>query len=333
MSKTNDFQNYYYNGIKALDNNDYATARYWLEITVNEPKYRNNSLLRLCMINLREGKYAPTREILENQVDSSDIRFKRLYGLLENIENNFETSKKYFSECLLDPSLQRRSLLSISKLYIQTGDNEVARKMLETLNIYKEFKTQTIIDLICLNILEKNYDSAYKLLTTIDKNILTPKLLNHYHQLNIYLLYLMGKLKDSNYGANLVENYTVSRLLDDSEEHLLKHIQRHKNQNKRDSTGCFFRDTNLKELLADAKDIIKELNPNHFEVSDFYRFRLDKPIGYKGKEITRDLCVATIIGSKEIISMYPVLLSSSFDKEGMSTSKQLKLKREQGGNK
>lgn len=73
------------------------------------------------------------------------------------------------------------------------------------------------------------------------------------------------------------------------------------------------------------------MNANHFEVSDMYRFRLDTPIGYKGDLITSDICVVTMIGTKDIITMYPVSLSDEFDKEGMSTSKELKLKRLQGG--
>ena len=73
------------------------------------------------------------------------------------------------------------------------------------------------------------------------------------------------------------------------------------------------------------------MTANHFEVSDMYRFRLDTPIGYKDDLITSDLCVVTIIGTKDIITMYPVSLSDEFDKEGLATSKELKLKRLQGG--
>lgn len=73
------------------------------------------------------------------------------------------------------------------------------------------------------------------------------------------------------------------------------------------------------------------MNSNHFEVSDMYRFRLDTPIGFKGDDITSDLCVVTMIGTKDILTMYPVLLSDEFDKEGMSESKELLLKRKQGG--
>lgn len=62
-----------------------------------------------------------------------------------------------------------------------------------------------------------------------------------------------------------------------------------------------------------------------------YRFRLDAPIGFKGDEETSDLCVVTMIRAKDILTMYPVLLSDEFDNEGMSESKELSLKRKQGG--
>lgn len=58
-----------------------------------------------------------------------------------------------------------------------------------------------------------------------------------------------------------------------------------------------------------------------------YRFKLDSPTWYKGNIITSDLCVVTMIGTKDIITMYPVSLSDEFDKERFSTSEQLKLKR------
>lgn len=82
--------------------------------------------------------------------------------------------------------------------------------------------------------------------------------------------------------------------------------------------------------MTDARETIEDMNGNHFEFSDMYRFKLDTPIGYKGDLITSDLCVATIIGTKDIITMYPVSLSDEFDKEGLATSKELKLKRLQG---
>ncbi len=321
----------YFKGIEFWNNNDYINARYWFEIAHKyNGKYCDLSLSKLIQIDLKRGNYAKARNLLrENQ--SSAIEFKQVYGLLENIENNFEKSKTYYSQCMVVPEMQNKSLLAIAKLYIQTGDDEVARKMLETLQLNERFYIQSTISLVCLNILEKNYKDAYKYLKSIDSQQLTPKLLQHYRMLEMYLLCNLGKLKKSDNHFDPVRDYMIYRLFDDSDDLLLDHVSNHMNQNERLTNGCFFKYVDLKKLLIDAREKIENMNSNHFEVSDMYRFRLDTPIGFKGDEITRDLCVVTMIGTKDILTMYPVLLSDEFDKEGMSGSKQLLFKRNQGG--
>lgn len=321
----------YFKGIEFWNNNDYRYARYYFEMAYKYNGELNDlSLSKLIQIDLREGKYAKVRNLLKNN-QSDIIEFKQVYGLLENIENNFEKSKTYYSQCMIDPDMQNKSLLAIAKLYIQTGDNEVARKMLETLQLNRKFYIQSTIGLVCLNILEENYRDAYRYLKSINSDRLTPKLLQHYQILEMYLLRNLGKLKKSDNNFDPIKNYMIYRLFDDSEDLLLKHISKHMNQRDKDTNGCFFKYTDLKKLLIDAREKIENMNSNHFEVSDMYRFRLDTPIGFKGEEETRDLCVVTMIGTKDILTMYPVLLSDEFDKEGMSESKELLLKRKQGG--
>lgn len=321
----------YFKGIEFWNNNDYRNARYYFEMAYKYNGELNDlSLSKLIQIDLREGKYAKVRNLLKNN-QSDIIEFKQVYGLLENIENNFEKSKTYYSQCMIDPDMQNKSLLAIAKLYIQTGDNEVARKMLETLQLNRKFYIQSTIGLVCLNILEENYRDAYRYLKSINSDRLTSKLLQHYQILEMYLLRNLGKLKKLDNNFDPVKDYMIYRLFDDSEDLLLKHISKHMNQRDKDTNGCFFKYTDLKKLLIDAREKIENMNSNHFEVSDMYRFRLDTPIGFKGEEETRDLCVVTMIGTKDILTMYPVLLSDEFDKEGMSESKELLLKRKQGG--
>ena len=59
-----------------------------------------------------------------------------------------------------------------------------------------------------------------------------------------------------------------------------------------------------KKIIVRCKKIIENMNWNHFEILDMYRFKLDTPIGYKGELITNDLCVVRMIGTKDIITMY-----------------------------
>lgn len=317
----------FYKGIEAFNNNDNITARYFLEQSYNSLEFRKASLLKLLNIDLKEGKYSKVRKYLKENEDCNDIRFKQIYGILENIENNFEASKQYYNECMLDPEMQNKSLLAIAKLYIQTGDYDIARKMLETLLLDKKFYIQAAFGIINIDILEEKYEDGYTLLKTIDEKNLYPKIFQHYRILNMYLLYFMGDLSKISNNFDPVKDYMIYRLFDNSEELLLNHIKKHMNQRDRSSNGCFFKYTDLKKILYDAQDKISSMNANHFEFSDMYRFRLDTPIGFKGDEITSDLCVVTEFGTKEILTMYPVLLSDEFDREGMSTSKQLMIKR------
>lgn len=187
----------YFKGIEFWNNNDYINARYYFEKAYKyNGEFGDLSLSKLIQIDLREGKYAKVRNLLRNN-QSDAIEFKQVYGLLENIENNFEKSKTYYSQCMIDPDMQNKSLLAIAKLYIQTGDNEVARKMLETLQLNRKFYIQSTIGLVCLNILEENYRDAYKYLKAINSERLTSKLLQHYQILEMYLLRNLGKLRQS----------------------------------------------------------------------------------------------------------------------------------------
>lgn len=331
MTLNIDSKQAFFNGQECWKKNDYINARYWFEISYHNDHFKIESLSKLIQIEIKEGKYAKAREILNNHQDINSPILKQIYGLLENIENNFEQSKKYYSECMHTPDMQYQSLLALAKLNVQTGDYDIASKMYQTLQLNPKFYIQSTIGLICLNILEKNFDDAKQYIMKIDQSKLTPKLTQHYRILNAYIKYFLGQLKASDNKYDPIRDYMIYRLFNHSEETLLFHIEKHRNQLEKMTNGCFFKYTDIKRLLLDAREKIENMNGNHFEVSDMYRFRLDTPIGYKGEFITNDLCVVTMIGTKDIITMYPVSLSDEFDKEGLSTSEQLKLKRLQGG--
>lgn len=83
-----------------------------------------------------------------------------------------------------------------------------------------------------------------------------------------------------------------------------------------------FREESLSKLIQIeikegkyAKAKIETMNSNHFEVD----------------EITSNLCVVTMIGTKDIVTRYPVKLSFEFDNEGFAYDKTIALKRTQGG--
>ncbi len=327
---SDDSKNAFFNGLKCWENKDYIKARYWFQNSYYDDNFKVESLAKLIQIEIREGKYAQAREILNNNQDINSPALKKTYGLLENIENNFERSKKYYSECMLTPDMQYKSLLALAKLNVQTGDYDIASSMYQTIQLNPNYHIQATIGLVCLSILKKQFFDAQQYIMNIDEAKLTPIISQHYRILKTYIKYCLGELKMPDSTCSKDNGYMIYRIFNHNEKILLSHIERHKNQAQKATNGCFFKDINIKKLLLEAREIIENMNANHFEISDMYRFKLDRPIGYKGELITNDLCVVTMIGTKDIITMYPVSLSNEFDREGVSTSEKLKLKRLQG---
>lgn len=246
MALNTDFRQAFFNGQDCWKKNDYINARYWFEIAVKASNFRDEALSKLIQIEIREGKYSKARKILAENKDISSIRLKQIYGLLENIENNFEQSRKYYSECMIDPNLQYKSLLALAKLYMQTGNYEVARKMFETLRLNPKFYIQATFGLASLNIFEHNFFEAQKLMNEMNVSKLTPKLTQHYRIIDSYIKYFLGQLRMSDNKFDSVRDYMIYRLFDHSEDTLLNHIEKHRNQAEKETNGCFFRYTDTK---------------------------------------------------------------------------------------
>ena len=96
-------KNDYLNGCQNF-RKDYEKARYFLNMAYQDPDYRFASISKLMQIDLKEGKYAHVRSLLQENEHYQSIELNHIYGLLENIENNFETSKKYYGACMVDSS-------------------------------------------------------------------------------------------------------------------------------------------------------------------------------------------------------------------------------------
>lgn len=326
----NIYRESFFNGLGSFRNGDLVKAREYFNVSVKSKEFREQSLHRLISIDFKEGKYRNARELLNEYYDDNAY-IMQSFGLLESIENNFETSMNYYCKCMNDTKIQKRSLLAIAKLYVQNADYAVAKKIFETLKLDEKMYFQAVVGLISISILEHDYEKSKNLLEKIDTSSLTPKLMQHYKTLLSYTEYLLGTLKPKD-NIDPIHDYMIYRLFNNSDKVLINHIMKHLDQTQKYSNGCFFKGAWLQDLLSISRDKIESMNANHFEVSDMYRFSLDTPIGYKGDDMTKDICVVTMIGTKDIVTMYPVQLSYEFDKERFSTSKKIMLKR-QGENK
>lgn len=314
---------------KSTKNKQFKAAKYYsmdsekargsLEKLMSDPNYKNKALLTLATIELRDGRYVKARELLEGR---TTYELKLKLGLLEEIEFNYEASKACYSECLDSKKMYTNSLLALAKLYVQTGDYESAKKLFEDLLNYEDYYIDAIYGLIIMNIVNKNYDEALNFFREIDDSKIIGGALSDYHTLRMYLFYFMGEQIKLDY-----DNYRLTRLFNNDDGELLKHVEKHKEQKDRYTKGCFFDNLDLEELLDSVSDKIADMNANHFGLVDMYRFKMDRAIGLKGDSKTNDICVVTVLGTERILTMYPVDLSKKFNKEDQLYSKTLMLKR------
>lgn len=305
---------------------NYVMAKYYFSISIKSSKYISESLYKLILIEIKVGNYLNARKMLnENLLNNTQLI--QLYGLLESIENNFLQSRKYYSECLEESDMKNSSLFSIAKLDVQIGDYLVAKNRFESLKDNKSFYLDSTFQLVFLNMINHNYLEAKRLMKEINLSKLSYELRRHYRLVYMHIMYFLGELDENLCRSDIRSTYMIDRLFGDKEELTINHIMEHTKQIKRDTFGCFFEEVCLKELLYSVKEKIKNMNANHFGLTDSYRFSLDSPIGYNNGIVTSDICVTTIIGTDDIINMYPVLLSNEFDKEGFLMSDELRLKR------
>lgn len=323
----------YETGIQNLKIGNFIEARTNFKVASENPNYRANALSRLAEMDIKERKYKRARKLLESGAELNSPKLKEVFGRLESCEYNFKTSQKYYSECLLDEFFQNKVFCALGEIHLQLGNNRIARKMFETLLCNESTEKMGSKNIMFTDVIEGNYKESYNLLQELLEKETDISEIGRWTCFKNYLLRCMGKLSKTSDRMNPEECYQTYRLLNSTDESaLLNHIEKHKNQEERYTNGCFLKYVDLKQLLYDVRSYMEECNPIYSSCASYYRIRLDNPIGFKEDEITSDIEVVTFLGTKDILTMYPASFSDEFDKEGMSTSKELMLKRKNGVN-
>ena len=277
--------------------------------------------------NLLNGNYLKARKLLKDNYNFNSYILNQYYGLLENMENNYYRSKEYYNNCLVYKGKQLSALFYLAKVHIELGNYGIAKEILTNLQKSRNYYYHATIDLIYLYILVNDYEQAYYWYQTIDFENVSDKIYRQGQIINAYLLKALGKNNLLN-KIDCSRNYTVVRIVNNFDEDLNRHVRKHINLDNEYSDGKFFSNVDINKLLKVVNNKIMTLNPNHYEISDIYRFSLDEPIGYKNKQLTNDIAVVTVLDTKCIITMYPVKLSKEFDIENNAKNKELKLKRQ-----
>ncbi len=318
----------YLEGLKNMKKQNISEARSNFKVALDDPQFQGNALRRLVELDLKEGNYKNARKLLTEKSNFEEVITKFLYGRLELCEYNIQSSQQYYKDCLLDVEYQERSLLAIGQNHLQLGDYKLAKKILETFVINPQTREVGLYNLIYLAFLEENYREADVLLQQLFQACQQDsKSLSQVYCAQNFLKYCTKTLNPVTDYIDPNMHYKTYRLYYNDDEAIINHLQRHKEGTAKYQDRYFFKYLDLKELLYDVKSLLDTYNPLHITGMDKYRMRLDTPIGFQAGEITYDLEVVAMMKTKEIITMYPILLSDEFDREGFSTDMELKEKR------
>lgn len=321
----------YYQGCIHLENKNFIAAEQFFQMAKEDSKYHDVALSKLYETFEKMSDYSSARKhILENQ----NLAFiKEHMASLDLYEYNFDSSKKWIYQGMneLDRKTQLHFLSLLALLMMQLGNFSVAEKMYESMSSEEQWNISSNYSLIYLYLIQHNYEKARELYCALDSQKEQIPVKYKHGQLGVVISYLLGELNSSMINIKNNHNYVLNLLLHNGEERekiLINHIKRH-NVNANPSQ-YFFDSLDFQDVLSEVRDKMKEYNENYAAICSFYKLRLDHPIGIcRGKE-TCDISVSVIAGTDEIITAYPMRISSEYDKEGYATNEKLKVKRMQG---
>lgn len=304
------YKRMYETGVSLVKSGNLVDAISYFNTSKEDKEYRLDSLNQLFSIFSKAINYSKCRELIEEMRELTDTTLMEAH--LDNFELNCQSSLEKYMELFNKSQDQKKILFYIADLYVFFGFNDVARSMYETL-LLNGYDIKAKEKIITLDLLENDYIHAIKLLESIQFQI-DEKSFNQ--KITIINYFLDEKL-------DKIGGYLNKLLTDYSDETLTKHIDRHKFKRNK-STTCFHEDTNTLELLTKVREKLKHINCRYYmgNITSRYLFSLENSQEYSG-----GMSVETIIGTDEIITMYPIQLSSEFNREGLLESEELLLRR------
>lgn len=333
MPEVGKYKQFYMNGLESDNNKRYYEAEIWFSLAMQDPKYYLKSLIRIIKIEMRISNYENARTYIELSSLKNDPKVKILLAKLEYAEENFDKAEDLFCECLNYPKTQVQALYGLGKIRLERGDTKYSKKVFETISLGNSIlQFNALISLAYTYVYESDYKGAYEILKTIDENKLDKHQRQEYLNLSYFLRYRLHLMKRDaiNKIKQSKNSHILATLMDKSDRAIIEHIEERRNLDIRQAEGSYFNeDVDIKEMVLKVKEEIMELTPHRNIHADNYYFLCDRDIGYKNYQATNAFVVVTFPGTKDIITMYPVKLSSSFNMDGYNRQRQLTLSKKE----
>lgn len=318
--KTSFFANFELGKVETILGNYDKAIKIFKEL-LELPKFKTFKDKSFIMVELSRllfkiGDYDKAKEILENIGESNDLKgnfiVKFELGKIEFSLGNFRKAMDIFNLIYKrgNPKDKSLAMLEIGKIDTILEHYKKAEDFFTIIYNYRpnpKEKAIALTQLLFLRIKEKKYIEAYNLLLEITKKFILP--LSHPQNIRTYLEYKCGLI--SNFYQCSNKNYFASQLFNYNEENAVIHIAKHLDENSHPiSYSVFYNSIDLRKLLFIVQEKIQNMKPINLDSADKYLVDCEMPIADFDYRVSTYLIAVTLPNSKEILTMYPVMVPS-----------------------
>ena len=225
-------------------------------------------------------------------------------GRVLAFEGNLEEAENLFRNMMTEEN-KADVLLELGRLAVISQNNAEARKYFSSLQNTEAYDYATF-ELILLLIKEGDFFEANELFKSLPERFMASA---KYNDTEAYLNYLYYK----NFEPLTCTRYFDEQLYHYSKSTLLNHILRHQYcEDDRRIYNIFNDNVDINELIDFAENEIKDMNPSQSYLIDKYLIHLDKTIAFVDGCATNSVAVNVLPNSKQILSIYPILLTKKY---------------------
>lgn len=314
----------YSEGVKLYRNRKFNDARALFMNLLNYKEYFYKALRMIIKINMRQNRFSEARQLILDNMYLNNFNTIELLSNLENVEYNYNEAISFILEAKRIKSRQGRLNVFLADYYINNGEFD---KGIEALSLVQEgyFSEAEQLRIVMIKIILGDYDGALQELSKVNINTISTKLQNIYLKLYYSIMYFLGRIPKS---FPSVEGYLHLNFKDllFGPYDMLKGLDTYVTINKTPQPDYLYFSPSLdtSKFISSVRERISGMNPRFFNGIQIYNFNFDFPVGKLNDKDVYGASVKTPLKSSKIISILPADFSPEFDKEGLSTSEDLR---------
>lgn len=273
---------------------------------------------------MRQNRFSEARQLILGNLYLNNFNTLELLAGIENAEYNYNEAISFILEARRIAPRQDRLNVFLADYYINNGEFD---KGMEALSLMqeKDFTAAEQFRIIMIKIILGDYEVALQELSKVNINMFPIQFQNIYLKLYYSIMYFLGRSPESfpSVEKDLLINY--KNLLFGTYD-MLKGLDTYVTINKFPQQDYLYFSSSLdtSKFISSVRERISGMNPRFFNGIQIYNFNFDFPVGKLNDKDVYGASVKTPLKSDKIISILPADFSPEFDKEGLSTSEDLR---------